>query len=92
MFFLRPQRVLFMATSREGYESIYDTIFCQICQIYFCFFVVVGRECIRPCRMARDRPSPYGEEGVFFRSAVACPPRSFGRPEPGEGQALALRE
>ena len=26
--------------------------------------------------MARDRPSPYGEGGVFFRSAGACPPRA----------------
>ena len=27
--------------------------------------------------MARDRPSRYGEGGVFYRSAVACPPRVF---------------
>ena len=56
-----------MATAREGYESIYDTIFCQICQIYFYFFVVVeGRERIRLCGLARDRPSPYGNEVGFF--------------------------
>ena len=30
--------------------------------------------------MARDRPSPYGEGGVFSRSAGACPPRSFKSP------------
>ena len=34
--------------------------------------------------MARDRPSPYGEEGVFYRSAGACPPRSLH----GEGNPL----
>ena len=27
-----------------------------------------------------------------YRSAGACPPRAFGNPEHGEGQALALRE
>ena len=27
-----------------------------------------------------------------YRSAGACPPRSSGRPQHGEGQALALRE
>ena len=54
--------------------------------------------------MARDRPSPYGDETPFLaRSAGACPPRSldlrenrtprpFPRPRHGEGQALALRE
>ena len=48
--------------------------------------------------MARDRPSPYGEGCRFspknpsrYRSAGACPPRSFGSPRHGEGQALALR-
>ena len=48
--------------------------------------------------MARDRPSPYAEGGRSaakkpsgYRSAGACPPRAFGRPEHGEGQALALR-
>ena len=48
--------------------------------------------------IARDRPSPYGEGGrsavqkpSLFRSAGACPPRSFDRPRHSEGQALALR-
>ena len=41
--------------------------------------------------MARDRPSPYGGGGVFYRSAGACPPRMSGRPQHGERQALALR-
>ena len=27
-----------------------------------------------------------------YRSAGACPPRTFGSPQHGEGQALALRE
>ena len=65
MFFLYPRRVLLMATSREGYESIYDTTFWGVCQIYFYFVVVEGRERIRLCGVARDRPSPYGNEGVF---------------------------
>ena len=30
-------------------------------------------------------------KNVISRSAGACPPRSFGRPQHGEGQALALR-
>ena len=29
---------------------------------------------------------------THYRSAGACPPRSSGRPQHGEGQALALRE
>ena len=42
--------------------------------------------------MARDRPSPYGEGAAFFhRSAGTHPPRFSGRPQHGEGQALALR-
>ena len=47
--------------------------------------------------MARDRPSPYEEGDRFsletsgYRSAGACPPRTFGGPQRGEGQALALR-
>ena len=41
--------------------------------------------------MARDRPSPYGKACRFYRSAGACPPRSLGRADAGEGQALALR-
>ena len=42
---------------------------------------------------ARDRPSPYGDKGgsLIYRSAGACPPRTFDRPKHGEGQALALR-
>ena len=36
-----------------------------------------------------DRFSP--KKPSRYRSAGACPPRAFGRPEPGEGQALALR-
>ena len=48
--------------------------------------------------MARDRPSPYGPGGRFvkkmarYRSAGACPPRSLGYADDGEGQALALRK
>ena len=56
------------------------------------------RECPVDRSTARDRPSPYGERGCSltqkpsgYRSAGACPPRSFGRPQHGEGQALALR-
>ena len=48
--------------------------------------------------LARDRPSPYAEGGRFstqkpsqYCSAGACPPRTAGSPQPGEGQALALR-
>ena len=41
---------------------------------------------------ARDRPSPYVKgDGLDNRSAGACPPRTSGRPQHGEGQALALR-
>ena len=60
----------------------------------------VPRERLVIRSMARDRPSPYGEgEAVRFakkpsryRSAGACPPRASGRPEHGEGQALALQD
>ena len=94
MFFLRPRRMLFMATSREGYESIYDTTFWGVCQIYFYFFVVVeGREGIRLCGMARDRPSPYGEGAFFFVARGPVPRERWSacgmardRPSPyGEG-------
>ena len=39
--------------------------------------------------MARDRPSPYGEGGVFNRSAGACPPRALDCANDGEGHPLA---
>ena len=58
----------------------------------------VPRDLPVDCSMARDRPSPYGEGGRFstkrpsrYCSAGACPPRVSGRPQHGEGQALALR-
>ena len=38
--------------------------------------------------MARDRPSPYGEGGVFYRSAGACPPRALECADAGEGQVF----
>ena len=45
------------------------------------FFTVargpVPRERWSERTMARDRPSPYDEGGVFYRSAGACPPRWF---------------
>ena len=39
--------------------------------------------------MARDRPSPYDEGGVFYRSAGACPPRVLECADNGEGNPLA---
>ena len=35
--------------------------------------------------MARDRPSPYGEGGIFYRSAGACPPRALDCADDGAG-------
>ena len=66
------------------------------------FFIVargpVPRERSVDRSMARDRPSPYVKGDRFspkkpscYRSAGACPPRSFRRSKHGEGQALALR-
>ena len=42
-------------------------------------------------RVACEGPSPTMKGGVFYRSAGACPPRSLGYADDGEGQALALR-
>ena len=42
---------------------------------------------VEPC----EGPRPTGKGTVFYRSAGACPPRVSGRPQHGEGQALALR-
>ena len=52
--------------------------------------------------MARDRPSPYVKRRRFlswrggprmpYAHPSGFPPRSFGRSQHGEGQALALRE
>ena len=39
--------------------------------------------------MARDRPSPYGEVPFFFRSAGACPPRSWDCADAGKANPLA---
>ena len=40
--------------------------------------------------MARDRPSPYGEGAVFYRSAGACPPRSNRCSERSAGDRPAI--
>ena len=38
--------------------------------------------------MARDRPSPYDEGGVFFRSAGDRQPRALECADDGEGQVF----
>ena len=77
-------------------KSIYDTTFCCVCQIYFYFVVAEGRERIRLCGVARDRPSPYGNEGVFFvvrgpvpRERIRLCGMARDRPSPyGEGESF----
>ena len=57
----------------------------------------MARETLSHARVACEGPGPTVRGDVFcrdrsgYRSAGACPPRSSGRPEHGEGQALALR-
>ena len=51
----------------------------------------MARETRSDARVACEGPSPT-VKCRFFRGAGACPPRVSGRPQHGEGQALALRE
>ena len=44
-----------------------------------------------PLRWRGTGPRPTEKGPIFYRSAGACPPRTFSRPQHGEGQALALR-
>ena len=71
------------------------------------FFTVARGPVPRDRCMARDRPSPYVKGTVFrprnpplpdrggprmpHAHPRGFPPRTFGSPQPGEGQALALR-
>ena len=83
--------------SSESPDSERVRIVWQICQNF-------RRSCptgvsLPAKRTARACPSLYAEGGRFstqkpsrYRSAGACPPRTSGRPQHGEGQALALRE